>query len=82
MTIHASARPAPNDDAIFIVGLGSYLPGQPVANEAIAAGATDNGKPGLRPMYHADYYGAFVLDPDGINVEAVIHTVEPSEVPV
>ena len=40
---------------------------------AMAAGATDNGKPGLRPIYHANYYGAFVLDPDGHNVEAVCH---------
>lgn len=38
---------------------------------AIAAGATDNGKPGPRQQYHEDYYGAFVLDPDGNNVEAV-----------
>jgi catechol 2,3-dioxygenase-like lactoylglutathione lyase family enzyme len=40
---------------------------------AIAAGAKDNGPPGLRPHYHADYYGAFVLDPDGHNIEAVCH---------
>lgn len=40
---------------------------------AIAAGGRDNGAPGLRPHYHAGYYGAFVLDPDGHNVEAVIH---------
>ena len=40
---------------------------------AIAAGGKDNGKPGLRPHYHENYYGAFVLDPDGINVEAVCH---------
>jgi catechol 2,3-dioxygenase-like lactoylglutathione lyase family enzyme len=40
---------------------------------AIAAGGRDNGKPGLRPEYHAAYYGAFVLDPDGHNVEACIH---------
>ena len=40
---------------------------------ALAAGARDNGAPGLRPHYHADYYGAFVLDPDGNNVEAVCH---------
>jgi catechol 2,3-dioxygenase-like lactoylglutathione lyase family enzyme len=40
---------------------------------AIAAGGKDNGKPGLRPQYHANYYGAFVLDPDGHNVEAVCH---------
>jgi catechol 2,3-dioxygenase-like lactoylglutathione lyase family enzyme len=40
---------------------------------AIAAGGRDNGPPGLRPHYHPDYYGAFVLDPDGHNVEAVCH---------
>jgi catechol 2,3-dioxygenase-like lactoylglutathione lyase family enzyme len=40
---------------------------------AIEAGATDNGGPGLREIYHPDYYGAFVLDPDGNNVEAVCH---------
>ncbi|MEK7105379.1 MAG: VOC family protein [Patescibacteria group bacterium] len=40
---------------------------------AIGAGAKDNGKPGLRPEYHEHYYGAFVLDPDGHNVEAVCH---------
>ena len=40
---------------------------------ALAAGARNNGAPGLRPQYHANYYGAFVLDPDGNNVEAVCH---------
>lgn len=40
---------------------------------AIAAGATDNGAPGIREHYHPNYYGAFVLDPDGHNVEAVCH---------
>jgi catechol 2,3-dioxygenase-like lactoylglutathione lyase family enzyme len=40
---------------------------------AIAAGGKDNGGPGLRPHYHANYYGAFVLDPDGHNIEAVCH---------
>jgi catechol 2,3-dioxygenase-like lactoylglutathione lyase family enzyme len=40
---------------------------------ALAAGGTDNGKPGLRPHYHANYYGAFVLDLDGNNIEAVCH---------
>ena len=38
---------------------------------AVAAGGRSNGAPGLRPHYHADYYGAFVLDPDGHNIEAV-----------
>jgi len=41
--------------------------------EAIAAGGRDNGVPGVRPHYHANYYGAFVLDPDGHNIEAVCH---------
>ena len=41
---------------------------------ALAAGARDNGSSGLRPQSHASYYGAFVLDPDGNNVEAVCHT--------
>ncbi len=40
---------------------------------ALAAGGSDNGAPGLRPHYHAHYYGAFVLDPDGNNIEAVCH---------
>jgi catechol 2,3-dioxygenase-like lactoylglutathione lyase family enzyme len=40
---------------------------------AIEAGGRDNGPPGRRPHYHANYYGAFVLDPDGHNVEAVCH---------
>lgn len=41
---------------------------------ALAAGGIDNGAPGPRPQYHPDYYGAFVLDPDGNNIEAVCHT--------
>jgi catechol 2,3-dioxygenase-like lactoylglutathione lyase family enzyme len=40
---------------------------------ALAAGGKDNGPPGLRPQYHKNYYGAFVLDPDGHNIEAVCH---------
>lgn len=43
---------------------------------AIAAGGRDNGAPGLRPQYHPNYYGAFVLDPDGHNIEAVCHEAE------
>jgi catechol 2,3-dioxygenase-like lactoylglutathione lyase family enzyme len=41
---------------------------------ALAAGAEDNGGPGKREIYHPNYYGAYVLDPDGNNVEAVCHT--------
>jgi len=40
-------------------------------NAAIGAGGRDNGAPGLRPQYHPNYYGAFVLDPDGHNIETV-----------
>jgi catechol 2,3-dioxygenase-like lactoylglutathione lyase family enzyme len=43
---------------------------------AVAAGGTDNGKPGVREIYHPNYYGAYVLDPDGNNVEAVCHWPE------
>jgi catechol 2,3-dioxygenase-like lactoylglutathione lyase family enzyme len=41
---------------------------------AVGAGGTDNGGPGIREIYHPQYYAAFVLDPDGNNVEAVCHT--------
>lgn len=43
---------------------------------ALAAGGRDNGGPGLRPHYHPDYYGAFVFDLDGNNIEAVCHKPE------
>jgi catechol 2,3-dioxygenase-like lactoylglutathione lyase family enzyme len=43
---------------------------------AVAAGGRDNGAPGVRPYYHPNYYGAFVLDPDGHNIEAVCHLAE------
>lgn len=45
---------------------------------ALAVGGTDHGRPGPRPEYHASYYGAFVLDPDGNNIEAVCHAAEGS----
>ena len=73
--------------ADFWIGAGSALsPGVHVAFAAssraavdafyaagLASGGADNGPPGLRPQYHANYYGAFVRDPDGNNVEAVCH---------
>jgi catechol 2,3-dioxygenase-like lactoylglutathione lyase family enzyme len=43
---------------------------------ALSMGGRDNGAPGLRPHYHPNYYGAFVLDPDGNNIEAVCHEPE------
>lgn len=44
---------------------------------ALAAGGRDHGAPGLRPHYHPDYYGAFILGPDGHNIEAVCHRPAP-----
>lgn len=44
---------------------------------ALRAGAQDNGPPGIRAIYHPTYYGAFVIGPDGHNVEAVCHEPEP-----
>ena len=41
---------------------------------ALGVGGRENGAPGLRPQYHLDYYGAFILDPDGHNIEAVCHS--------
>nr|WP_035788086.1 VOC family protein [Janthinobacterium sp. CG3] len=43
---------------------------------ALAAGAQDNGAPGIREIYHPHYYGAFVTGPDGLNIEAVCHAPE------
>lgn len=43
---------------------------------ALGAGGKDNGAPGLRPRYHANYYAAFVIGPDGHNIEAVCHEAE------
>jgi len=43
---------------------------------ALEAGGKDNGAPGLRPQYHANYYAAFVIGPDGHNVEVVCHEPE------
>jgi catechol 2,3-dioxygenase-like lactoylglutathione lyase family enzyme len=48
---------------------------------ALEAGGRDNGRPGLRAQYHAGYYGAFVLDPDGCNVEAVHHDLGQKATP-
>ena len=45
---------------------------------ALLAGGRDDGAPGLRPQYHADYYAAFVFDPDGHRIEAVCHAPNAS----
>ena len=74
------------DHAVFWVNEGTAGPGRHTAfaaanraqvdafyAAAMATGGRDNGAPGLRPQYHPDYYAAFVLDPDGNNIEAVCH---------
>lgn len=82
---HAHAGYGAGEKAFFWIGDGEPLSGSMhVAFKAqsraavdvfyaaaLAAGGKDNGPPGLRPHYGADYYGAFVLDPDGHNIEAV-----------
>jgi catechol 2,3-dioxygenase-like lactoylglutathione lyase family enzyme len=50
--------------------------GYELVTAGLAAGGKDNGAPGLRPHYHENYYGAYVHDPDGNNVEAVCHRPE------
>jgi catechol 2,3-dioxygenase-like lactoylglutathione lyase family enzyme len=79
-----------NDKAFFWIGTGARPRGgthvaftaktraevEAFYRAALAAGGRDNGAPGLRPEYHPNYYGAFVFDPDGNNVEAVCHRPE------
>ncbi len=55
------------------VMVSDYMKSKLFYSAAIAAGAKDNGRPGPRPHYHEKYYGAFVLDPDGHNIEVVFH---------
>jgi len=70
--IGARGRPAVSG-AHFAFGARSTEQVDAFHAAALAAGGTENGAPGLRPIYHPGYYGAFVLDPDGNNVEAVCH---------
>jgi catechol 2,3-dioxygenase-like lactoylglutathione lyase family enzyme len=79
-----------NDKAFFWIGTGARPRGgthvaftaktraevEAFYRAALAAGGRDNGAPGLRPEYHPNYYGAFVFDPDGNNIEAVCHRPE------
>ncbi|HEY7968334.1 MAG TPA: hypothetical protein VID68_15045 [Solirubrobacteraceae bacterium] len=75
---------APLDQAGSAVGARAYGIAAPSRRHvdafhraALAAGGRANGAPGLRPRYHPAYYGAFVLDPDGNNIEAVHHGPAP-----
>jgi catechol 2,3-dioxygenase-like lactoylglutathione lyase family enzyme len=65
---------SPNSPALHIAfRAGSRAEVDAFYQAAMAAGGRDNGPPGVRPHYHPNYYGAFVLDPDGHNIEAVCH---------
>ena len=68
------AEGTPNDSSIhvaFRVGKRSLV--DAFHKAALAAGGKDHGAPGLRPHYHSNYYGSFILDPDGHNIEVVCH---------
>lgn len=68
------SRGTPNQPPIHIAfRVGSRALVEAFYQAALAAGGRNNGAPGLRPHYHPHYYGAFVLDPDGHNIEAVCH---------
>jgi catechol 2,3-dioxygenase-like lactoylglutathione lyase family enzyme len=66
----------PNDHIHVAVKAESRAAVDAFYQAAIAAGGTDNGPPGIRAHYHPNYYGAFVRDPDGHNIEAVCHKPE------
>ncbi|MEO3715436.1 VOC family protein [Roseateles flavus] len=71
------SRGTPNQPPIHIAfRVGTRAEVDAFHRAALAAGGQDNGAPGLRPHYHPDYYGAFVHDPDGHNIEAVCHQPE------
>ena len=71
---HSEASSTPNRPAVHVA---FRVPSRALVDAfhaaALTAGGRDNGAPGLRPHDHPDYYGAFVLDPDGHNIEAVCH---------
>jgi catechol 2,3-dioxygenase-like lactoylglutathione lyase family enzyme len=79
LIIYASERPITGFHVAF------SAPSREAVNRfhaaALEAGGRDNGAPGLRPEYHEGYYGAYVFDPDGNNVEAVHHTVPSGQGP-
>ena len=61
--------------------VGQYYSGANIYRAALEAGGKDNGAPGLRPQYHANYYAAFVIGPDGHNIEVVCHKPETASFP-
>ncbi len=72
--LHESGEPGPGRHYAFTADKRSEVDAFYAA--AMAAGGRDNGKPGIRAHYHQNYYGAFVFDPDGNNIEAVCHQPE------
>jgi catechol 2,3-dioxygenase-like lactoylglutathione lyase family enzyme len=64
---------APKDSIHVALRAGGRAQVRVFYEAAMAAGGKDNGAPGVRPQYHEHYYGAFVHDPDGHNIEAVCH---------
>ena len=69
--LHESSEPGPGRHYAFAADTRAEV--DAFYEAALAAGGRDNGGPGLRPHYHPNYYGAFVFDPDGNNIEAVCH---------
>jgi catechol 2,3-dioxygenase-like lactoylglutathione lyase family enzyme len=72
--LHESGEPGPGRHYAFIADTRAEV--DAFHEAALEAGGRDNGKPGIRAHYHPNYYGAFVLDPDGNNIEAVCHNPE------
>lgn len=72
--LHGAGEPGPGRHYAFAAGSRADVDAFYAA--AMANGGRDNGKPGIRAHYHPHYYGAFVLDPDGNNIEAVCHRSE------
>lgn len=72
--LHEGGEPGPGRHVAFSANSRAEVDAFYAAG--LAVGGRDNGGPGLRPHYHPDYYGAFVIDPDGNNVEAVCHRPE------
>ena len=69
--LEGGARTAPHIHVAFVADTRAEV--DAFYQAALAAGGRDNGPPGIRAQYHPNYYGAFVLDPDGHNIEAVCH---------
>ena len=66
-------NPDPGPGRHYAISAGNRAEVDAFYAAAMAAGGKDNGGPGPRPHYHEHYYGAFVIDPDGNNIEAVCH---------